>query len=84
MQFVVYRDQKKIVVRNVLVPNYDNLKKLVNDFKGKSLDVEDLQLYNVRITATKGMVDEFDEEMKDDEVRREVREGIGWRQVTVN
>lgn len=83
MKVVLYKGQKKFTVDNVAIPNVNQLSSLFDENISDEVTVQDLQLYNFRITSTRGIVDEF-EEVDDENVLREVEEGINWQQETVN
>lgn len=83
MKVVLYRGQKKFTVDNVAIPNVNELASLFDENTNDELTVQDFQLYNFRITSTRGMVDEFSD-VDDESLLKEVEEGINWQQETVN
>lgn len=83
MKFIIYRGQKKITIDNAMVPNFNSFESLMDDLNLSNFILADLQLYDVKITSTRGMVLE-DEEIDNEEIEKEVSEGINWVQETVN
>lgn len=82
MKFVIYRGQKKITIDNAVFPNVTNFEKLMDDYPMSNFRLADLQLYDVKITSTRGLLE--DQEIVDEEIEKEVYEGINWTQETVN
>ncbi len=88
MKFVVYNQEKKFTIGNVVVPENQELneimKKVMNE-KERSRN-DDTQLCNFRITSTRGYLFDADEyhESMNDEIEKEIEEGISWEQETVN
>lgn len=83
MKFVIYKGLKKITVDNAIVPDMNSFSKLIDDSPESEFSLSDLQLYNIRITSTRGLLLE-ELEIDNEEIEREIEEGIFWRQETVN
>jgi hypothetical protein len=83
MKVIVYQKQKKYTVNNVSIPDIGELKDVLQNDELSQMSLKDLQLYNFRITSTRGMAFE-EENIQDEDVEREIEEGIIWRQETIN
>lgn len=83
MKFIVYKEQKKITVDNVSIPDIGVLNMLLDEASKQEMSMDDLKLYNFRITATKGLIS-IKEEKENEELEKEIEEGINWYQETVN
>ena len=83
MKFIIYKGQKKFTVDNVIVHDQDSLQELMSGEGTREMSLNDLELYSLRITATRGLVYEA-EEIVNEELVKEIDEGINWQQVTVN
>jgi hypothetical protein len=81
MKFIIYKDQKKITVDNVTIPNQFLAEEMSLLDPNKEITLEDPELYKLRITAMSNLLDEEDGE--DDESIQSI-DGINWHQVTVN
>lgn len=82
MKFVIYRGQKKFTIDNAVLPDFDKFEKLMDDFPKSNFRLSDLQLYDVRITSTRGLMEDM--EVEDERIEKEIYEGIYWSQETVN
>jgi hypothetical protein len=82
MKVIVYQDQKKITVNNIVIPRIDDLMQDLDEKEYMEINKVDLQLYNFRITSTRAATSE--EEILNDEIEREIEEGDNWQQETVN
>jgi hypothetical protein len=83
MKVIVYQEAKKFTVNNISIPDIDKFKKMVQDGELSDMSLKDLQLYDFRITSTRGMLDDG-ELIHDEALEKEVEEGISWRNETVN
>jgi len=83
MKFVIYNGQKKITIDNAWLPEEENFVRMMDDFQAVGLTMEDLRLYEMRITATRGMNLPFDS-LNNLQIEKEIIEGINCRQETVN
>jgi len=83
MKLVFYKGQTKFTIANVCIPNIQKLSDLINDSDKNGLTFEDLHLYDLQITSTRGITDD-EQEIFDPEIAKEIEEGIDWKQVTVN
>ncbi|GEM_PF-1975141 len=82
MKVVVYHGQKKYTVANIAIPNLQKFNELFNEEGNTEMTLNDLQLCNFSITSTRGAFS--DDEVENEELVREIEEGINWRQETVN
>ena len=82
MKFIIYKDQKKFTVDNVSIPDQSSLQDLINGEAAKEMTLNDLELYSVRITATRSIIS--DEETDNEKIQAEIDECINWYQETVN
>lgn len=82
MKVIVYQDQKKITVNNIVIPHIESLMDEVDTKEYMEINKVDLQLYNFRITSTRAATTE--EEILNEELEREIEEGVNWQQETVN
>lgn len=83
MKVIIYQEQQKITVKNISIPNTENLAKALQDSRSSNMDLKDLQMYNLQITSTRGMIRD-DIDIEDEELEKEIEEGINWKQETVN
>lgn len=83
MKVIVYQEQQKITVKNISIPNIDKFTEMVQKNQDSDMNLKDLQLYDFRITSTRGMISE-NSELEDEELEKEVEEGINWHLETVN
>jgi hypothetical protein len=84
MKVVVYQGQKKFTIDNISIPDTNQLKKLMEQKSKTFNSIDDMQLYNFRITSTRGALYDEWEEIEDEELEKEIEEGINWHQETVN
>ncbi len=82
MKVIIYQDQKKITVNNIVIPRIENFMKNVNNKEYMEINKADLQLYNFRITSTRAAT--FEGDVFNDEIEKEIEEGVNWQQETVN
>ena len=83
MKVVVYQGQSKITVDNVSIPNRSQLDELIKHQKEHDMTLNDLQLYGFQITSTRGALYE-ESVIEDEDIEKEIEEGINWRTETVN
>ena len=57
MKVVFYKGQTKFTVTNISIPNIQQFNDLISDSNQNNLTIEDLYLYDFRITSTRGMTD---------------------------
>ena len=82
MKFVIYRGRKKITVDNAWMPDPDNLDELIDSSASLELSVSDL--YNLQITSVQGLLEEGSFDYENAQIRKEIFDGIKWRQETIN
>ena len=83
MKVIIYQEQQKITVKNISIPNIDKLAKLLDESQSTEMEMKDLQLYNFRITSTRGLMRD-DDDVENEDLEKEIEEGINWKQETVN
>lgn len=83
MKVVVYQGQTKITVDNVSIPNKNQLDELIKYHQEHDMSLKDLQLYGFQITSTRGALYE-ESGIEDEDLEKEIEEGINWRLETVN
>lgn len=81
MKFIIYKDQKKITVDNVTIPNRLLAEELSTLDPDKEITLDDPELYKLQITAMSNLLDEED---LDNEDSIQSIDGINWHQETVN
>ena len=83
MKVVFYQGQKKYTIDNVVIPDTNKLSQLLQEEKRGELNLQDLKLWDLRIISTRAAL-QGEESIDDEELEREVEEGINWTQETVN
>lgn len=85
MKVIIYSGQNKFTVDNISIPNVhtaaDLLRKQSNEY---TVSAADLEYYNFQITATRGAVFEDVDFVMNEELEREIEEGINWKLESVN
>lgn len=87
MKFVIYNGQQKYTVDNVSIPDMQKvLPSLLEgtDEEEMDIDVSNFDLYNFNITSTRAAMFEEEGLIQNEELQREIDEGINWRQETIN
>lgn len=84
MKVVIYNGQNKFTVDNISIPNAYAAKDLLKADEEYTVSASDLQYYNFRITSTRGAIAEDEELILNEELEREVEEGINWKMESVN
>jgi hypothetical protein len=89
MKVIIYNGQNKFTVDNISIPNNIRLAELLKSrAKEYTIPVSELQEYNFKITSTRGAVADAESNDEDiimnEELEREVEEGIFWKMESVN
>ena len=82
MKFVFYKDGSKYTVNNASVHDLGELRELLLE-ETREKFMSDFELHNLQITSTRGTIQD-EAELDNQEIIKEVREGIGWFNETVN
>lgn len=83
MKVVFYKGESKFTIANVSIPNIQQLHDLLDESEINSLSIDDLRYYNFRITSTRGLMED-ERNVEDEELAREIEEGINMTLETVN
>lgn len=88
MKVIIYNGQNKFTVDNISVPHNLPLADLLKNKGEQIISAEDLQQYNFQITSTRGALADAESNDEDfimnEELEREVEEGIFWKRESVN
>jgi hypothetical protein len=82
MKLIIYKDQKKITVDNITIPDEAELENLIEETHDQEITLKELQLYNLQVIATRSIMSEEDTDTE--EIKPEMESGINWYQETVN
>lgn len=85
MKVIIYKGQSKFTVDNISIPNVHSPADLLRkQHKEYTVSADDLENYNFQITSTRGVV--FDDETMalNEDIEREIEEGIYWKMESVN
>jgi predicted transcriptional regulator len=86
MKVIIYNGQKKFTVDNISIPHKMSVAELLKNGKEYTVSASDLKQYNFQITSTRGAIAEVEDEdfIMNEELEREVEEGINWKLESVN
>lgn len=85
MKVVIYSGQKKFTVNNVSIPNAHAAWELARaQNQAYTVSEEELTYYNFEITSTRGVVFEDEDVLINEDIEREIEEGIHWKMESVN
>ena len=86
MKVIIYNGQNKFTVDNISIPNRMSVAELLKNGKEYTVSASDLKHYNFQITSTRSAVAEaIDEDLvMNEDLEREVEEGINWKLESVN
>ncbi len=85
MKVIIYKGQSKFTVDNISIPQVQSAADLLRkQHKEYKVSADDLENYNFQITSTRGIV--FDDEnlALNEDLEREIEEGIYWKMESVN
>ena len=89
MKVIIYNGLSKFTVDNISIPHNVNLAELLkNKSKEYAISARELETYNFKITSTRGAVADAENNDEDfimnEDIEREVEEGIFWKLESVN
>lgn len=88
MKVIIYNGQNKFTVDNISIPNDLPLAHLLrtqhNEYNEYTVSANDLHQYNFQITSTRGAIIEDEGLIMNEELEKEVEEGINWKFESVN
>lgn len=88
MKVVIYSGQNKFTVDNISIPDISRAKDALRTENEYTVSAADLQYYNFRITSTRGALAEDEDFIMmheiNEELEREIEEGINWKKESVN
>lgn len=85
MKVIIYNGDSKFTVDNISIPNAYSVADLLNKSQSeyKTL-LSEIQQYNFQITSTRGAIEGDEEISMNEDIEREVEEGINWKRESVN
>jgi hypothetical protein len=85
MKVIIYNGQKKFTVDNISIPNARTAADLLRHQRDEfTVSEDDLQRYNFRITSTRSIAYEDEDFVINEDLEREIEEGIHWKLESVN
>lgn len=84
MKFIIYNGQNKFTVDNVSIPDLQKFVPDIDQDITPEMQSLNFDLYNFRITATRSVIEEDDFFIPNDDLQKEVDEGIHWQQETIH
>ena len=86
MKVIIYSGQNKFTVDNISIPSSMPIAELLKNRKEYTVSASDLKHYNFQITSTRGAIADAEDEdfIMNEDIEREVEEGINWKLESVN